>query len=279
MIKLILAAVIIGTWNGNWFPSGRAEHRAHPKVEEATIVAAAEMLSKGIAALDEGGTNDVVIILNEMRSPEVVSNLVERMSKPNLHVASVSRYRRRDRFDQQQDAIITTLPVVDAGWGVWPAKKKVKAPRGTAFSTLIFPNSVTTEVYAVHLKSNYGATNAALKKENAAKRAIAIEDLLERAGKKKRKVSAMIIAGDFNSDRDKKEFAEETMFADLEKYGFIDFSRLMPEAERYSHPNKRWGNSLLDYIFVRGLEAKGRTIRISAEELSDHDAIFGVVGP
>lgn len=277
MIKLLLAAVIIGTWNGNWFPSGRAEHRAHPKVEEATTVAAAEMLNKGIAALNEGGTNDVVIILNEMRSPEVVSNLVEKMNRPNLRVASVSRYRRRDRFDQQQDAIITTLPIVEAGWGVWPNKKKVKAPRGTAFSTLIFPNNVTTEVYAVHLKSNYGATNEAIKKDNAAKRAIAIEDLLNRVGKKKRKVESVIIGGDFNADREKSEFAAETMFEDLEKYGFIDFSRLMPKEERYTHPNKRWGNSLLDYIFVRGLNLKGIPIRIAAEELSDHDAIFGVV--
>lgn len=277
MISALLAAVIIGTWNGNWFPSGRAEHRAHPKVEEATTVAAAEMLSKGIARLDEGGTNDVVIILNEMRSPEVVSNLVEKMHRPNLRVASVSRYRRRDRFDQQQDAIITTLPIVDSGWGVWPAKKKVKAPRGTAFTTLIFPNSVTTEVYAVHLKSNYGATNEAIKKDNAAKRAMAIEDLIERVGKKNRKVESVIIGGDFNADREKAEFAAETMFEDLEKYGFIDFTRLMPKEERYSHPNKRWGNSLLDYIFVRGLKIKGVPIRIAAEELSDHDAIFGVV--
>ena len=30
---LLLAAVVVGTWNGNWFPSGRAEHRAHPDVE------------------------------------------------------------------------------------------------------------------------------------------------------------------------------------------------------------------------------------------------------
>lgn len=277
MIKLLIAAVIIGTWNGNWFPSGRAEHRAHPKVEEATCVAAAEMLNKGIAALNEGGTNDVVIILNEMRSPEVVSNLVEKMNRPNLRVASVSRYRRRDRFDQQQDAIITTLPIVDSGWGVWPAKKKVKAPRGTAFATLVFPNSITTEVYAVHLKSNYGATNEAIKKDNAAKRAIAIEDLIDRAGKRKRKVPTMIIAGDFNADRDREEFASETIFADLEKYGFIDFSRLMPEEERYTHPNKRWGNSLLDYIFIRGFDKLSGATRVSAEDLSDHDAFFGVV--
>ena len=33
-LAVMLAAVVVGTWNGNWFPTGRAEHRAHPDVED-----------------------------------------------------------------------------------------------------------------------------------------------------------------------------------------------------------------------------------------------------
>ena len=44
-IAAMLAALVVGTWHGNWFPSGRAEHRAHPDVEAATIEAAAKMLA------------------------------------------------------------------------------------------------------------------------------------------------------------------------------------------------------------------------------------------
>lgn len=271
MFGLVLAAVIVGTWNGNWFPSGRAEHRAHPKVEEATTIAAAEMLNRGIAAFDEGGTNDVVIILNEMRSPEVVSNLVEKINRPGLRVASVSRYRRRDRFDQQQDAIITTLSVVNAGWSLWPMKKGVKAPRGSAYATLVFPGCITSEVHAVHLKSNYGATSEKIKFENAAKRKAAVDALCSRT------TPSMIIAGDFNADRDRSEFLTETIFEDLENQGFVDVTRFMPKEECYTHPNKRWGNSLLDYIFVRTHRVKGEIKRISSETLSDHDALFCVL--
>ena len=110
-LLVVLAAVIVGTWNGNWFPSGRAEHRAHPDVERATIDAAAKMIAAGLERLDPEGTNDVILCLGEMRGPKVVSNLVERIGRPGLKTAIVSAYRRRDRFDMQQNAIATTLPV------------------------------------------------------------------------------------------------------------------------------------------------------------------------
>ena len=78
-VLAIVAAVVVGTWNGNWFPSGRAEHRAHPDVEAATIEAAAKMLSEGLRAVDPAGTNDVVLVLNEIRGPRVASNRVARI--------------------------------------------------------------------------------------------------------------------------------------------------------------------------------------------------------
>ena len=132
----ILAAVVVGTWNGNWFPSGRAEHRAHPDVEEATVTAVAKMLARGLDAIDPAGTNDVILCLNEIRGPRVASNLVARIGRTNLVVASISAYRRRDRFDQQQDVIATTLPVVEKGWAKWKPSGKTTPPRGYAFAAL-----------------------------------------------------------------------------------------------------------------------------------------------
>ena len=72
---------MVGTWNGNWFPSGRAEHRAHPDVEAATITAAAKMLVGGLRAVDPAGTNDVILCLNEIRGPKVASNLVAQIGR------------------------------------------------------------------------------------------------------------------------------------------------------------------------------------------------------
>ena len=73
---ILVAAIVVGTWNGNWFPSGRAEHRAHPDVEAATISAAAKMLAGGLQEVDPAGTNDIILCLNEIRGPKVASNLV-----------------------------------------------------------------------------------------------------------------------------------------------------------------------------------------------------------
>ena len=96
----VLAAVVVGTWNGNWFPSGRAEHRANPAVEAATTRAAGKMLAEGLKAVDPQGTNDVILCLHEIRGPKAASNLVARIGRKGLKVVIVSGYRRRDRFDQ-----------------------------------------------------------------------------------------------------------------------------------------------------------------------------------
>ena len=39
---LSLCAVLCGTWNLKWYPSGRAEHRASPRVEAANEADAAK---------------------------------------------------------------------------------------------------------------------------------------------------------------------------------------------------------------------------------------------
>lgn len=274
MFGLVLA-VIVGTWNGNWFPSGRAEHRANETVEAATIEAAGHMLRAGIAKLDPTLKEDVVICLNEMRGPRVTEELAKATGITNLHVAVISGYHRRDRFDMQQDAILTTLPVANSNWCVWKAKKDVVAPRGYAHADIVFAPAVTASVYCVHLKSNYGDTTDEIKASNRAKRRLPVEQLLEQEKAKRGKFARpVIIAGDFNSDPWRKEFAEETIFDSLEKAGFVNVLKLMPEKRRWTLPNRRYGNSALDHILVRGLSIDGQPLTQYPDELSDHFALF-----
>ena len=140
--------ITVATWNGNWFPSGRAEHRAHPDVEAATTVAAGKMLAASLRAADPTGSNAVILVLNEIRGPRSVSNLIERIGIPGLRLASISAYRRRDRFDAQQDVIATTLPVVDHGWSTWRSEKRETPPRGYARAQIVFSPAVTATVYS-----------------------------------------------------------------------------------------------------------------------------------
>ena len=274
-VLAVLAAVVVGTWNGNWFPSGRAEHRAHPDVEAATTTAAAKMLANGLKSVDPAGTNDVILCLNEIRGPKAASNLVAQIGRKGLRVAIVSGYRRRDRFDQQQDVIATTLPVAEAHWSKWKVAGKSTPPRGYAFAAVVVDPATTANVYAVHLKSNYGATTDKIAAENREKRTLAIAQVVEQEKPKRGRVKRpVLLAGDMNTDRWRKEFKEEKLFGLLEEAGFANTLALLPEGKRGTHPSRTYGDSALDYIFCRGLNPVAPPRIIGNEELSDHNAVF-----
>lgn len=276
---LILAAITVGVWNGEWFPSGRAEHRAHPDVEAATITAAAKMLAGGLKAVDPAGTNDVILCLNEIRGPKAASNLVAQIGREDLRVAVVSGYRRRDRFDQQQDVIATTLPVAEAHWSKWKVAGKETPPRGYAFAAVVVDPATTANVYAVHLKSNYGATSKEIAALNRAKRTHAITQLVEQEKRKRgRPFRPVVVAGDMNADRWGKDFKDEELFGLLEKADFANPLADLPAASRGTHPSKRYGDSALDYVFCRGLRSIGQPRIVPNDELSDHYALFVLLG-
>lgn len=277
MISLpaLIVSVLVGTWNGNWFPSGRAEHRAHPDIEEATLAAAAKMLAEGLRSVDPEGTNDVVLVLNEIRGYKVATNLIQRIGRPGLKVASVSWYRRRDRFDQQQDVVATTLPVANHGWSVWKNHKQETPPRGYAFADLVVEPALTARVYAVHLKSNYAAKTEEAAALNRAKRAHSVTQLV----KQSRKTSHVIIAGDLNADKWNKKFSREKIFDLLESAGYINLLERLPPGGRGTHPSKRHGDSALDYIMTKGFLAVGKPYIMPNAGISDHNALFSLIKP
>lgn len=270
-----MLALIVGTWNGNWFPSGRAEHRAHPEVEAATIAATGKMLRAGIESLDPDGKEDIVLALCEIRHGDVASRLAEAIGNEKLHVASVSGYRRRDRYDQQQNVILTTLPVADAGWAKWTPNENATAPRGYAYANVIVEPAVTAAVYCVHLKSNYGATSDEIADANRAKRESAIDEFIRLTQKR----DYVILAGDFNSDRWREEFAKEKIFSMLSAADFVNLLALLPPEARGTHPNARYGDSCLDYIMTRGFDNSGLPKLRESDYLSDHRAVFARVVP
>lgn len=272
---LLLAAVLVGTWNGNWFPSGRAEHRAHPDVEAATISSSARMLREGIQSLDPTGSNDVILCLHEMRGPHAAEELVRQIGRSGLRVVSVSGYRRRDRFDMQQDVIATTLPVVGSGWEKFAPQGRETPPRGYSYATVVVSEGTTGTVYAVHLKSNYGAKTAEANELNRLKRTHSIVQILGDLSARRAQVA--IVAGDFNADKWRKEFAAEKIFDLLENAGFDNVLARLPPDCRGTHPSRRHGDSALDYIMARGLTPVGNPRLIPNEALSDHYALFAVL--
>ena len=282
---LLLAAVTVGTWNGEWFPSGRAEHRAAPEIEQGAVRAAARMLREGLAKADPAGTNDLVLCFNEFRrdidGTSVAAQLCRELGRADLRVAVVSGYRRRDRFDQQQDVIVTTLPVAEANWSAWKRARDWSdtPPRGYARAKVVVSPSVTATVYAVHLKSNYGQTTEEAAVANRRKRALAVGQILQQEKPRRGRSAPVILAGDLNADR-WGEGSNEVFFAELADAGFTDTLGLLPPGRRATYPGKgRFANLALDYIMVRGFAPAGPPCIVSGAGVSDHDAVFVTLDP
>ena len=265
MVSLLVLAVLVGSWNLKWFPSGRAEHRASPRVETANIRDAADVIRENLKGKGR------VLFLQELRDPQACSNLVTAIGDPKLFVAVASAFRdtRDNRLQWQQLGIVTDLPVIEAHWRAAQKAGRMFLPRGYAYALLDGGREGRIACFGVHLKSNYGAYAADALASNAAKRAAAMRQLLAEA----RKVEAakVLIAGDFNADRVQPAFAGEKLFALLEADGFRDgWSGVAAEA-RGTHPGSgRFADSTLDYIFYRGF--KGRTSHMLVPEVfvSDH---------
>lgn len=273
----LLLALIVGTWNGEWFPSGRAEHRASDAVEKATIRAAGMMIAEGLSQIDPSGSEDVILCLSEIRDLKSAEALCKAIGRTNLTVSVISAYRRRDRFDQQQNVIMTTLPVAKANWSKWKVWKEETPPRGYAHADIIVAPAVTASVYSVHLKSNYGQTTEEKRRLNRLKRGRAIGQLVDQERPKRNKYrSPVIIAGDFNADRFSKEFSKDTIFRTLQSAKFLDAFEGMDPSRCITHPGRGRKNagSALDYIFFRGFEKSGEVIICPALRISDHDAVF-----
>ncbi len=274
---LVFAAVIVGTWNGNWFPSHRAEHRAKPEVEARTIRESGAMLAEAIRDLDPVGTNDIILCFNEMRNREAAEGLLTAIGRTNLTLASISAYRRRDRFDMQQDVIATTLPVARGSWAKWHRAKADTPPRGYAQADIVVAPAVTARVYAVHLKSNYGQRTEADRALNRLKRTRAITELIKASKSYKMPV---LIVGDMNADKWKEEFAAEEMFALLEKAKFMNPLEPLSPKERATHIGRgKWGDSTLDYIFYRNWRPLSAAKTFPSKDCSDHCPVFVILEP
>ena len=266
MLKsLLILAVVAGTWNLKWFPSGRAEHRASPRVEAANINDAADVIRGSLKGKGR------VLFLQELRDPLACSNLVAAVGDTNLHVAVATAYRdlRDNRLQWQQLAIVTDLPVIEAEWKYAKKANGMFVPRGYAYALVDGGAEGRIACFCLHLKSNYGARRPEVKTANAAKREAGVRQVL--AAAKRCGAAKVLIAGDFNADRFQPQFKGERIFSALEADGFSDGWEGAALAERGTHPgNTRYPDSTLDYIFHRGFGKRVSRTLAPAEPVSDH---------
>lgn len=276
---LCFAELLVGSWNLRWFPSGRAEHRAPVPVEERAMDDAAAAIREGIARRRPG--DHMVLFLQELRSEEVCSNLVARIGATSgLKVASVSAFRMWDRrLGWQQNGIATDLPVLDANFSYWRRSKKILPPRGYAYALLDAGEEGLVACYCVHLKSNYGARTPEEKRENEEKRELAASQLVDITKKIRapdgRRVTRIIIAGDFNTSPFDGAFPNEKTVPMLVDAGYVNCFAGVPPSERGTCPGHgRFPDSTFDYIFHRGFESQLERWLSPPSKPSDHRAVW-----
>ena len=261
----LIFAVLAGSWNLKWFPSGRAEHRASARVESANIADAADVIRSNLKGSGR------IMFLQEMRDAKACSNLVVAIGDTNLKVAVATAFRdfRDNRLQWQQLGIVTDLPVIKAEWRYSKKADGMFVPRGYAYALLDGGEEGRIACFCVHLKSNYGARKAAKKKENMLKREAAIRQVL--AAAEKCGADRILIAGDFNSDRFQRAFKDERMFPMLESAGFKDGWEGTDPSQRGTHPgSSRYPDSTLDYVFYKGHSRCASRSLAPAVPVSDH---------
>ena len=260
--------ISITTWNLQWFPSGSSKGIATPEVESKRISDAADVLRK----LDSD-----IIVLQEVKNYEVCEALAKAIApKYQVLVCSAFKSGFGGIAGLQQVAILSKYPAQSCWSEDWKTFGKVDPPRGFAFAHIKIDEK-DIAVYGLHLKSNLimGGDKFKTCQINILKRELAAEQVLAHYNELPKVLGqdfeAVIVAGDFNTNKDQMDFASEKTLQTFEDNGFTSGFENIPLSERVTHPSKgRYPDATFDYIFVKGSKLEPLKSSILKSQVSDH---------
>lgn len=134
-ISSVRGDVVTMTWNMKWFPSGIADLRNREDVERKTTADAGRLLSSAFREQTRKSPADAIVLAQEVRDAESMTNYANAAGIEGLKVVSVSNFKDGDVSLWQQVAILSTLPVLDAGFATWAKGIGVSIPRGVRVRT------------------------------------------------------------------------------------------------------------------------------------------------
>lgn len=263
---LAAAPIRVTTWNLEWFPNGTPKELP-PSEQDKRIAAAANVLRP---------LNPDIILLQEVRDYDVCARLAEAIKPHTYHVAICSAFREpfAPGLGKQQVAIMAREPAQAAWSESWKSMEGVDPPRGFAFAWFRI-NGTDVGIYSLHLKSNLimKSDKTAEARKNIRKREVAIEQLLnhmrEVIAPSMPAVKSFIVGGDFNTNPDQADFAQEKTLGTLTAAGFHSSVAGIPLPQRVTHPGSGpYPDATFDYLFASNLHP-GRPL-ITASKASDH---------
>lgn len=256
----------VTTWNLEWFPNGSPKELP-PSQQEKRIEAAADVLR---------ALNPDIILLQEVRDYDVCARLGEAIKPRTYHVAICSAFREpfKPGIGRQQVAIMAKEPAQAAWSESWKSMEGVDPPRGFAFAWFRI-GGTDVGVYSLHLKSNLimKTDKEAEGRKNIRKREVAIEQLLNHVrdviAPSMPLVKSIVVGGDFNTNPDQPDFAEEKTLTTLTAAGFRNSVEGIPLPQRVTHPGSGpYPDATFDYLFASNLVPAKPLI--TASKASDH---------
>jgi endonuclease/exonuclease/phosphatase family metal-dependent hydrolase len=260
------ASVRVTTWNLKWFPNGSPKELA-PAEQTKRIADAADVLRP---------LNSDIILLQEVKDYDACARLAEAIRPQTYQVAICSAFK--DSFTRglgKQQVAILAKEHAQAAWSEpWRSMDGVDPPRGFAFAWFKIGGS-DVGVYSLHLKSNLimRGDRIAEAQKNIRKREVAVDQILnhirDMIAPAMPMVKSFVVGGDFNTNPDQPDFAEEKTLSKLTDAGFSNPMDGMPLVQRITHPGSgRYPDATFDYLFGSNLvPAKSQ---ITATEASDH---------
>lgn len=184
-----------------------------------------------------------IAVLEEVENASMLPLLNDRLEKPFACGYATSLRRASGRRDKLNLALLSRFPPEEvreisfAGLDYGDARPT----RGAIFARFDLGEGRKLAVYGVHLKSNYGDAP-----RNRAEREIALAAVAADAAAERMRLAgsgtalSVAVLGDFNTDPDNAEFADDPSLAPLAG-GFRDLWRGRPLEERTTIPTRRGG--------------------------------------
>ena len=261
---LSAAPIRVTTWNLEWFPNGSKKEL--PVAEQNVRIEAAASVLRPL--------NPDIILLQEIKDLDACTRLAEAIKPHTYTVAICSAFKEGGGIGKQQVAVLAKEPAQAAWAESWKARNGVDPPRGFAFAWFRI-GGVDVGVYSVHLKSNLimHGDKAAEAQKNRLKREVAMEQILSHMRdvltQKTPAVKRVIVGGDFNTNLDQAEFADEKTLTILPAAGFRSALEGMSASSRVTHPGSGpYPDATFDYLF--GLNLIPSNAQIVQSDASDH---------
>lgn len=279
LARFVSGDVVAMTWNMKWFPSGVANLKADAGAEERRILMAGGVVSAAYHDQRRKDAPGLVLLVQEVRDAGSCRRFAEASGISGLKVVAVSEFLDPAGVPYwQQQAVLSTLPVVDSGFAVWAHGDGVSIPRGFAYALLDAGADGKLLCFSLHLKSNRNDAGTLLgAQKNIYKREAAAAQVLALVRERHADVDGgvkIIVGGDFNTNEDNPLFVSESTLRSFYGAHFRSCFRDLKRSQCVTWPG-RGGlpDSTFDYVLYRGFDRIVSRRIYPGSLVSDHNLV------